>query len=229
MLFNKNFDIISTLLSIPGFILFFSFRGYFQAWVAKKLGDHTPEADGFLTMNPMAHINLIGFICLLLCGFGFGKPIRFSSRNYKNPKRDGAIQILSAPAAGIILAIAMCFIEVFLEYIGIKAGITADAYVYLLYIFGYAFTISLSLTVFLFLPLPGFDLYRLVANFLPYKYYKSLYTIEKYSLFIYIGFLLLINLPVIGPVVRTYLLDIPIGFLANCIYKPILGLFSILP
>ena len=99
--------IIDRLLSIPGMILFFSFRGFFQAWVAKKLGDHLPERDGFLTMNPKAHINIFGFIMLLLVGIGFGKPMRFDSTFYKNKKRDTAIQILSGPAAGIIAGFAM--------------------------------------------------------------------------------------------------------------------------
>lgn len=213
--------IINKLIIIPGLLLFFAFRGFFQAWVARKLGDDTPANMGFLTMNPMAHIDLIGFICMILVGFGFGKPIQFNSRNYKNIKRDGAIQILSAPLAGLIMAFGVYFIYTILALIGLWSGILFNkTYSILLLIVMVAYEISISLTVFLFLPLPGFDSYRLIANFLPYKHYRKLYTIEKYSLFIFLGFIFLIQLPGIGEAIEYYLLSVPSGFLSRIISAP---------
>ncbi len=212
---------IATLVSIPGIILFVSFRGFFQSWVAKKLGDDTPANNGFLTMNPMAHIDLIGFICMILVGFGFGKAIPFNSRNYKNMKRDGALQILSAPAAGLILALIFRFLLEALYLIGTLGGFADNKIyaVFLLILFSGANT-AVSLTVFLFLPLPGFDSYRLVANFLPFKCYRALYNIEKYSLFIFLGFILLLNIPVIGDNIQYYLLTVPTNFLYTVISAP---------
>jgi Zn-dependent protease len=64
-------QILNTLLSVPGIIFAFTLKGYSQAFVAKKLGDPTPEAQGRLTMNPMAHIDLIGFIFLFTSNKGF--------------------------------------------------------------------------------------------------------------------------------------------------------------
>ncbi len=217
--------LIEKLLIIPGLVLFFSFRGFFQAWVARKLGDETPANMGFLTMNPLAHIHPIGFVCLLLVGFGFGKPIQFNSRYYKNPKRDGAIQILSAPLAGLILAFVMSFIMYVLILIGTQQGILLNkTFVVLFTIFQEAFSLSVCLTVFLFIPLPGFDGYRLIANFLPYKHYRKLYAIEKYSLFIFLGFIILLEVPAVANV----LIYAPANFLANIIAKPwelLFGLF----
>jgi Zn-dependent protease len=214
--------IINRLLSIPGMILFFSFRGFFQAWVAKKLGDYLPEQDGFLTMNPKAHINIFGFIMLLIIGIGFGKPMRFDSKFYKNPKRDAAIQILSGPAAGIIAAFAMYSVYYILyEVIGRFTGLYSNTvFYYFSLIFFLGAQIAAFLTIFHLLPLPGFDTYRLIVNFLPYEVYRKIYVIEKYSMWIYIGFLLLIRVPVIGDFLYNYLIAYPANGLMWLITRP---------
>ncbi len=220
--------LIGKLLIIPGLIFFFSFRGFFQAWTAKKLGDDTPANMGFLTMNPLAHIDLIGFICMILVGFGFGKPIQFNSRNYKNIKRDGAIQILSAPLGGLIVAFIMFFCYELCVLIGYHSNLLGNnTFEMLLLVFYLAFQLSISLTVFLFLPLPGFDSYRLIANFLPYKHYRKLYTIEKYSLFIFLGFIFILQAPGIGDALSLYLIDIPSAYLSRIISAPWRFLFGL--
>ena len=223
--------IIDRLLSIPGMILFFSFRGFFQAWVAKKLGDHLPERDGFLTMNPKAHINIFGFIMLLLVGIGFGKPMRFDSTFYKNKKRDTAIQILSGPAAGIIAGFAM-YAVYFILYgiLGRYTGLYSNnIFNYLCLIFLFGTQIALLLTVFHLLPLPGFDSYRLIVNFLPYNVYRKFYVIEKYSMWIYIGFLLILRIPVIGDFIFNYLIAYPANGLLRLIRLPFDLISKLLP
>ena len=221
--------LIKKLIMIPGLLLFFSFRGFFQAWVARKLGDETPANMGFLTMNPMAHIDPIGFICMILVGIGFGKPIQFSSSNYKNIKRDGAIQILSAPVSGLLLAFCISFVYNLLFFIGAKGDFLANqTYGIFIDIFGAAFSVAIVLTVFLFLPLPGFDSYRLVANFLPYKHYRKLYNVEKYSLFIFLGFLLILEIPGIGDTLYYYLIGLPSGFFSVILSAPWEWLLNVL-
>ncbi len=212
-------------------ILFFSFRGFFQAWVAKKLGDHLPERDGFLTMNPKAHINIFGFIMLLLVGIGFGKPMRFDSTFYKNKKRDTAIQILSGPAAGIIAGFAM-YAVYFILYgiLGRYTGLYSNnIFNYLCLIFLFGTQIALLLTVFHLLPLPGFDSYRLIVNFLPYNVYRKFYVIEKYSMWIYIGFLLILRIPVIGDFIFNYLIAYPANGLMRLIQLPFDLISKLLP
>lgn len=212
-------------------ILFFSFRGFFQAWVAKKLGDHLPERDGFLTMNPKAHINIFGFIMLLLVGIGFGKPMRFDSTFYKNKKRDTAFQILSGPAAGIIAGFAM-YAVYFILYgiLGRYTGLYSNnIFNYLCLIFLFGTQIALLLTVFHLLPLPGFDSYRLIVNFLPYNVYRKFYVIEKYSMWIYIGFLLILRVPVIGDFIFNYLIAYPANGLLMLIQLPFDLISKLLP
>jgi len=212
--------IVDQLLGIPGFVLFLCFRGFCQAWTAHKLGDDTARLSGYMTMNPTKHINLIGFIFILIFGFGFSNPVPINTRNFKKIKRDNAIQILSAPVSGLILMILSLFLLFLLWFIGIKTGLAypylpatiycSDSYsilsfiasvtesasvVYtsILCIVGQTAIVSIYLAIFFLLPLPGLDGYNLIANFLPYKHYSTLYKIEKYSLFIFLGFIMLIE------------------------------------
>lgn len=213
--------IVDQLLGIPGFVLFLCFRGFCQAWTARKLGDNTAYMMGYMSMNPTKHINLIGFIFILIFGFGFSNPVPINTRNFKKIKRDNAIQILSAPISGLILMLLSSFLLFLLWFIGIKTGLAypffpatiyfADsysilsivasstqaasvAYTAVLCIIGQTALVSIYLAIFFLLPLPGLDGYNLIANFLPYKHYAKLYKIEKYSLFIFLGFIMLIEI-----------------------------------
>ncbi|MBQ8164825.1 MAG: site-2 protease family protein [Clostridia bacterium] len=190
-MFNLNYLIVK-LLTVPGIIFAFSLRGYAQAFVAKKLGDDTPERNGQLTMNPMAHIDLIGFLCILLLGIGWGKPVRTNSRNYKNIKRDSAIQILSGPAGLVFGGFALSFFFALITYLNgyIFKNEIVD---YLSDILWYGMSTCLVLANFYLIPLPGLDGYNFIVNFLPYQTYRKLYSIEKYSMFIFLAFIILIN------------------------------------
>ena len=115
--------IVEQLLGIPGFVLFLCFRGFCEAWTALKLGDNTAYLNGYLTMNPKKHINPIGFIFLIVFGFGFSNPVPTNSRNYKHIKRDNAIQILSAPLSGVVLmALACCPLSVLVYRVPLQPG-----------------------------------------------------------------------------------------------------------
>lgn len=188
---NEAF-LIAKLLTIPGIIFAFSFRGYAQALVAKKLGDDTPEKNGQLTMNPLAHIDIIGFLCILILGIGWGKPVQTNSRNYKHIRRDMTIQILSGPAGLVFGGVALSFFYALIWYLNIYV-FEIEALEYLATILLYGSGVCITLANFYLIPLPGLDGYNLIVNYLPYKVYRKLYTIEKYSMFIFLGFILLID------------------------------------
>ncbi len=67
--------IITKLLTLPGIIIGLSFHEFAHAWMSDRLGDPTPRRQGRLTVNPLAHIDPLGFVALLLVGFGWGKPV----------------------------------------------------------------------------------------------------------------------------------------------------------
>lgn len=242
-LFNSS-DFLLTILSIPAYLFFFSFRGYARAWTSQRLGDDTPATNGFLTLNPLKHVNLVGFVCLLLCGIGFGKHIPTNPSNYKNFKKSSALLILSGPASGIIFSFFASLIFFILYYIGtffnlvytgqfgflayavaptslisemVNVSSAAVTYTCILIIFMQMVIISISLTIFHLLPLPGFDSYSLITLFLPYKLRFTLYKVEKYNLFIFIGFILLIRLV---PQVYSFFIGTPTSTLFDLVTTP---------
>ena len=76
------------LIILPGIVIGLSMHEFAHAAVAYKLGDPTPKMQGRVTINPLAHIDWLGFIALFLCGFGWGKPVQINQFNFKNRRRD---------------------------------------------------------------------------------------------------------------------------------------------
>jgi len=81
-----------------------------HAFIGAKLGDKTAEAMGRVTLNPLAHIDWIGFIPLLLLGFGWAKPVPFNPYNLKDPKWDSVKIALAGPASNLLMAIAAALV-----------------------------------------------------------------------------------------------------------------------
>jgi Zn-dependent protease len=82
-----------------------------------------------MTLNPLAHIDPIGFLAVLLIGFGWAKPVPVNSRNYRNYKRGEAIVSLAGVTMNLLLAIVFSAAYVILfrlyitgSYSGLKMG-----------------------------------------------------------------------------------------------------------
>ena len=73
--------------------------------VADKLGDPTPRYQGRLTLNPIAHIDPIGALGILLFGVGWAKPVSINARYFKDPKWGMAITALAGPVSNIIMSL----------------------------------------------------------------------------------------------------------------------------
>ena len=93
------------ILMIPGMLIAFTFHEYAHAYVADKLGDKTPRFQGRLTLNPIAHIDPIGFIAVLIFSFGWAKPVQTNPSAYKNYHKDDLKVSLAGPIANFLVAI----------------------------------------------------------------------------------------------------------------------------
>ncbi len=93
-LFSNPFFFFSFIAAI---IIALTVHEYAHAWASDKLGDSTAKHMGRLSLNPMAHLDPIGTIFLLLVGFGWGKPVPVNERNFKNPKIDSLKVSISGP------------------------------------------------------------------------------------------------------------------------------------
>jgi len=97
----------SILFSLPGVIIGLTVHEYCHALAAFKLGDTTARDMGRLTFNPLKHIDLIGFLFLVVAGFGWARPVQFNPENLRHPRRDKAIIAAAGPLANLILALAL--------------------------------------------------------------------------------------------------------------------------
>ncbi|MBQ7445233.1 MAG: site-2 protease family protein [Clostridia bacterium] len=195
-------NLIGMLLSVPGVIFAFTMKGFGQALASKLLGDPTPENAGRLTMNPLAHIDWIGLICMAIFGFGWTKPMPVNSRYYKNYKRDTVLYSLSGSLTCIVSGFVMSMFYVLFAYLSIRffpdASESMNVLDYISEVFGYAALYPLILAIFYLLPLPGLDGYKIITTFTPYKWNTFLYKVERYSMFIFLGFILLMRFTALG-------------------------------
>ncbi len=200
--------IISFLLSVPIIILILSVHEYAHGLVAKKLGDPTAESLGRLTLNPLKHIDPIGFIMFIVLGIGYAKPVPINPRYFKKPKRDMALVGVAGPASNLIMAIIFAaLIKLFFllaQFIPLTAPtwtVTAFAYLYQILYLGVFYNIAFA--IFNLIPVPPLDGSRLLYAFLPSKALLWFQRYEQYFMWGLLGVFLvfnLLNINIIGKV-----------------------------
>lgn len=205
-------------ICVSAFVVFcvMPIHEYAHAFVATKLGDDTARLSGRLTLNPMAHINPLGAIMILLVGFGYAKPVPVNVRNtkLKNKKLAMALVAFAGPLSNLIIA----FLSVLLRYVVLNiaaknGGEMTTAILALNVFFQYSAIININLAVFNLIPIPPLDGSRILFAILPTKYY---FGIMKYERYIMIAMFLLL---------LTGVLTYPLSFLSNLIYNGFNQLF----
>ena len=210
-------DLRRIVLLLPAVLVGFTVHEYSHALVAVRLGDSTPRDQGRLTLNPIAHIELIGLLLILLVGFGWAKPVQINPRNFKNPRNDEILVSLAGPSSNLLFGIAFALAVKFLLTLAPLIFYTGGFGPVLYQIFSYFVWINLLLAVFNLFPIPPLDGSHILLSLIPDKYarFKLVYT--RYGRFILIALILL------GSFSGYNLL--PIGFLTSRLFE---GLYNLL-
>jgi Zn-dependent protease len=168
-----DFD-INAIYRIPALLIALTVHEYAHAAVADSLGDPTPRYMGRLTMNPLAHLDPIGTIMLLVAGFGWAKPVQITSRYFNNVPRALMAVAFAGPGANFFLAFLATFLIGALEFAGmLRLGVYSFLHWVQLY--------NVWFGLLNLLPLPPLDGSKILMGALPGKYAWQLMKIGAYS------------------------------------------------
>jgi Zn-dependent protease len=202
----ESFDLARALKYLPGIILGLTVHEFCHAWVAHLCGDSTSKDQGRVTLNPLKHIDLVGFIFLIFAGFGWAKPVQFNEENLHNPKLDVIKIALAGPFSNAILAMILSVIFSILS--ASAPGYQSSGMQIVREVFLYAIYINWGLFIFNLIPLPPLDGSHVVFHQL--RRFPALYSgLYKYGSLLLFGlliatFLTKINFLPIWPVIRFF-------------------------
>ena len=176
-LFNKGLSaqeiIFYLLIMLFAMTLSFSLHEFMHAAVAVWLGDNTPKYQGRLTLNPLAHIDPVGTVLLLLAGFGWGKPVIFNP-NYLSRFKSRRAMIILVNLAGVAGNFLLSFLcQIISVFITAFLGTSTMPIVVITTVLTYTSSFSMMLLAFNLIPIPPLDGFHVLQELLPYKIRSS--------------------------------------------------------
>ena len=202
---------------LPAILFGFSIHEFWHAYTATLFGDDTPAKQGRLTLNPLVHIDLIGFLLLIYAGFGWAKPVQVNPQAFRNPKRDDLLVSIAGPLSNLITAILFAVIIKGLFLFADELFKIPDYGGYILKILVYFVWINLVLFVFNLIPLPPLDGSHILLGLLPERFQSFKEFLLRF------GGIALLALILLESWTNRDLL--PIGTITQAIYQ---GLFRLL-
>lgn len=175
----QNFDLVETaFVAMKYFVPFLfalCFHEYAHGWVAKLRGDRTAEVMGRLTLNPMAHADLVGTVILPLLAittglpfFGWAKPVPVDERNLKNPKADMFWIASAGPLSNFLLALITAIaLGVFVNMLGYVPHDSQSGETQIFQVLRQFLVTNVFLACFNLLPVHPLDGAKVLARFLP--------------------------------------------------------------
>lgn len=200
--FWEQFDwqaLLVMLQSLLGVLLCLTVHETCHGLAACALGDPTARKMHRLSFNPLHHIDWLGLASMLVCGFGWAKPVPVDMRYFKRPKAGMAVTALAGPASNFLLAMLLLF------FASLTARLAAGEGAALLY--GFLVNtalLSVGLGLFNLVPIPPLDGSKVLFALLPERAYYTLMRYERYGMAV---LLLLVWLDVGG------------GYLSEAIYR----------
>lgn len=178
-------QLIWYLLCIPAALISLTVHEYFHGYAAYKLGDPTAHALGRLSLNPLAHLDPIGTLCMVLFHFGWAKPVPVNPRHFRDPRKGMAITAAAGPLSNLLLAVLSALLVLLTGKLAnvlpptVGTDFLNNFFYYLCEFFWVLHLLNLALCVFNLIPLPPLDGSRILYVFLPPKYYFGVMKYER--------------------------------------------------
>ncbi len=183
--FFRNFNLADFISTLCAVILALTVHELMHGVVAYRLGDPTAKNAGRLTLNPLAHLDLIGFLCMVVFRFGWAKPVPVNSRYFKHPRTGMALVAAAGPGSNLVFG----FICVLLYYALALYAPASDIMNAVISFLAILAVLNVGFAVFNLLPVPPLDGSRIAGLFLPPRWY---WQIMRYERYIQIGVMLLL-------------------------------------
>lgn len=178
--------IIDWLLMAVAVVISIVLHEIAHGYVALWNGDPTAKINGRLTVNPVKHFDLIGFIMLMVCGFGFAKPVPVNPFNFKHQKRGIFTVAIAGVTVNMILAFLASGLMVLMDLMAVWFDGAAGAFYGFSNFFFYLMAVNLSLFFFNLLPIYPLDGFRVVEAFTRFNNPVAKF-IRDYGMYILIG------------------------------------------
>ena len=174
-----DFSLTGLIAGLPGLVIALVIHEYAHAKAADVMGDFTPRMTGRLTLNPMAHIDPIGLIMLLVVRFGWAKPVMINARNFRNWRQGELLVAVAGPVANLLVA----FISLLAMAVLFKLGIFSEG---VRLVLSMMVLFNINFAIFNMLPLPPLDGSKVLMVLLPGRLAYKLMSLERYSFIILI-------------------------------------------
>ena len=205
-----GYFLIRAITSLPAIIIAMVIHEWAHARTAYALGDPTPRMMGRLTLNPAAHVDLIGLLMLFIVHFGWAKPVQINPYNFSNPRRDDILVSLAGPGANFAISFVTLMVMIFLAKIGFEMSEGMQL------VLSSIMIININFGIFNLIPIPPLDGSHVLKQLLPYELAQKYEILEQHS------FLILIII-LMTPVVSWIL--VPMQKFILGIFQGIVGIF----
>ncbi len=177
------------LFILPITIISLTVHEYAHGFVAYKLGDPTAKEAGRLSLNPLVHIDPIGFLIMLVLRFGWARPVPVNPLYFKKPKKGMMLTAAAGPLSNLILAVISTFFALFFVY---SYGYSEIKFLYSVFqFFALMALLNFGLAAFNLIPVYPFDGSRILGYFMPNSFNNFT---AQYGNYIYIAFFVFIML-----------------------------------
>jgi Zn-dependent protease len=177
---------IQTLIAgVVALLVGLTFHEFSHALTADQLGDHRPRAMGRLTLNPIAHVDPIGALMLVVAGFGWAKPVMVNPAALRGGRQSMALVAFAGPIANVVVAIVFAIVFRGMALAGVDTGFFPGLVALIV-------QLNILLAIFNLIPIPPLDGYNVLLAYLPPR---QAVTLQRYAPYGVIVLLLLIFVP----------------------------------
>lgn len=179
--FLEQFDwggLFSLAQRVLGVLLCLTVHETCHGLAAYALGDPTARKMRRLSLNPLHHIDWLGLASMVICGFGWAKPVPVDMRYFKRPKSGMAVTALAGPASNFLLA----FLLLFAASLTARYASAEPFAVWMYYFFLNTAVLSIGLGLFNLIPIPPLDGSKVLFSLLPERAYYALMRYERYGM-----------------------------------------------